>query len=244
MSQPVTILLVEDISTVQFFVRNALTGLPKPYQLVTSASISEARTIITDRPIDLLIVDIGLPDGDGIDFLCEAAMLQPQATAIIITATPSEENRARAEQLGVVQVLSKPIIKEKLVSACVKLLGWDEQRPDEAPNFRATLSGLTTMDIIQLKCMSGSTGILEFSNAHGSGRVYFERGDVVHAFVRSEGDGSKIGYEAFEEIVGWKSGRVAEVHDPVPCPRTIRTGWQSLLLEVAQSRDELQGRAA
>jgi response regulator of citrate/malate metabolism len=198
MSQSVTILLVEDISTVQFFVRNALTALPKPYQLVTALSMTEARSIITDRPIDLLIVDIGLPDGDGIDFLCEAAMLQPQATAIIITASPSDANRARAEQLGVVQLLSKPLQREKLVAAAVKLLGWDEQRKDEAPNFRATLSGLTTMDIIQLKCMSGATGIIEFTNAH----------------------------------------------DPVPCPRSIRTGWQSLLLEVAQSRDELQGRAA
>jgi CheY-like chemotaxis protein len=244
MSQPAIILLVEDISTVQFFVRNALTGLPRPYQLVICASVAEARNIITDRPIDLLIVDIGLPDGDGIDFLCEAALLQPQATALIITATPTEANRARAEQLGVVQVLTKPINKEKLVAASMSLLGWDEHRPEDAPNFRATLSGLTTMDIIQLKCMSGATAILEFSNAQGAGRVYFERGDVVHATVRTTADGTKIGYEAFEEMVGWKGGRVAEIHDPVPCPRTIRTGWQSLLLEVAQSRDELQGRAA
>jgi CheY-like chemotaxis protein len=244
MSQPATILLVEDISTVQFFVRNALTGLPKPYELVTVPSVTEARAVILERPVDLLIVDIGLPDGDGIDFLCEAAMLQPQATAIIITATPTEANRARAESLGVVQVLSKPIRKEDLVAAGKRLLGWEEGRQDEAPNFRATLSGLTTMDIIQLKCMSGSTGILEFTNALGAGMVYFERGDVVHAMVRSKDGSTKIGYEAFEEVVGWKSGRVADVHDPTPSPRTIRTGWQSLLLEVAQSRDELHGRAA
>jgi hypothetical protein len=86
--------------------------------------------------------------------------------------------------------------------------------------------------------MSGSTGILEFTNTQGSGRVYFEKGDVVHAIVRSSAGGSTIGYEAFEEIVGWKSGKVADVQDPNPRPRTIRTGWQSLLLEVAQSQDE------
>jgi CheY-like chemotaxis protein len=244
MSSPATILLVEDISTVQFFVRNALTVLPKQYQLVTAASIADARNIVTSQHVDLLIVDIGLPDGDGIDFLCEAAMLQPQATAIIITASPNESNRARAEQLGIVQVLSKPIQRDKLVAAIVKLLGWGENHADDSANFRATLSGLTTMDIIQLKCMSGSTGILEFSNKQGQGRVYFERGDVIHATVRKSDGGTKIGYEAFEEIVGWQSGRVADVQDAIPCPRTIRTCWQSLLLEVAQSRDELSGRAA
>lgn len=243
MNQPVNILLVEDISTVQFFVRNALTALPNPYTLHTAASIADARSIIIEKPISLLIVDIGLPDGDGIDFLCEAAMLQPQATALIITATANEENRARAEQLGIVQLLSKPFKKDKLIEAASKLLGWTDTAK-EAVNFRATLSGLTTMDIIQLKCMSGSTSVLEFTNGVGSGRVYFEKGNVVHAMVQHGTGGTNIGYEAFEEIVGWESGRVAEVADQEPAPRTIRTGWQSLLLEVAHNRDELQSHAA
>lgn len=93
--QPANILLLEDVTTVQFFVRNALCGLPKPYTLFTAGSLAQARDIIVDKQIDLFIVDIGLPDGDGIDFLCEAAILHPQATAIIVTATPTEEHRAR-----------------------------------------------------------------------------------------------------------------------------------------------------
>lgn len=241
--QPANILLLEDISTVQFFVRNALSSLPKPYMLYTAGTIAQAREVIIDKPIDLFIVDIGLPDGDGIDFLCEAAMLHPQATAIIVTASPSDENRGRAEQLGIVQILSKPIQRDKLLAAVKKLLGWDEASPDAA-NFRATLSGLTPMDIIQLKCMSASTGILEFTNSLGSGRVYFERGDVVHSLVKNAAGETSIGYEAFEEIVSWKSGRVAEVLDPNAPPRTINANWQSLLLEAAQSRDEMSGRAA
>ena len=236
---PSNFLLLEDISTVQFFIRNALTTLPKPHTLLTAGSLAEARALVTDRMIDLFIVDIGLPDGDGIDFLCEMAVTQPQATAIIVTASPTDDNRARAEQLGIVQLLSKPIQREKLVGAITKLLGWATTPTAPAvPAFRATLSGLTPMDIIQLKCMSGSTGILEFNNSFGTGRVYFEKGDVVHSIVRSSAGGSSIGYEAFEEIVGWKSGKVSDVQDPNPRPRTIRTGWQSLLLEVAQSQDE------
>lgn len=241
--QPANILLLEDISTVQFFVRNALSSLPRPYNLYTAGTISQAREVIIDKPIDLFIVDIGLPDGDGIDFLCEAAMLHPQATAVIVTASPNDENRARAEQLGIVQVLSKPIQRDKLVAAVKKLLGWDEAASDAA-NFRATLSGLTPMDIVQLKCMSICTGVLEFSHKDGNGRVYFERGDIVHSVVRKASGDTMIGYEAFEVIVNWTTGRVAEVQDPEPAPRTINAGWQSLLLEAAQSRDEMQGHAA
>jgi len=241
--QPANILLLEDVTTVQFFVRNALCSLPKPYTLYTAGSLAAAREIIVDKAIDLFIVDIGLPDGDGIDFLCEAAILHPQATGIIVTATPTEEHRARAEQLGIVQLLSKPIQREKLVTSVKKMMGWSDQVSDIS-NFRATLSGLTPMDIIQLKCMSGSTSILEFSNSKGTGRVFFEKGDVIHAILRTSSNETCIGYEAFEEIVCWKNGRVTEVLDDNPPPRTIRTNWQSLLLEVAQSHDEIQGRAA
>jgi CheY-like chemotaxis protein len=245
MSQsPATILLIEDISTVQFFVRNALTALPKPYTLLSASSLGEARTIIVDKAVDLFIVDIGLPDGDGIEFLCEAAMLHPQATAIVITATPSDEHRARAEQLGIVQMLSKPIHRGHLVNAVVKMLHWDADAVQAPPSFRATLSGLTPMDIVQLKCMSSATGVLEFSNTLGTGRVFFERGDVVHATVANPQGERKIGYEAFEEIVGWKSGRIADVPDADAPPHTIRTNWQSLLLEVAQNRDETSHAAA
>jgi len=239
-----TILLIEDISTVQFFVRNALSSLPKPYTLLTAGSIGQAKAEMAGKFIDLFIVDIGLPDGDGIDFLCEAAVLQPQATAIIVTATPSDAHRERAEQLGVVQLLSKPIKRTALCAAICKLLGWSEQSGGDAPNFRATLSGLTPLDIVQLKCMSGASGILEFTNNQRSGRVYFEKGNVAHALLLLENGTKKLGYDAFAEISGWQAGRVAEVQDGSPYPQSIRTNWQSLLLEVAQFSDEMNSNAA
>lgn len=239
-----TILLIEDISTVQFFVRNALSSLPRPYTLLTAGTIAQAREQMAGKFVDLFIVDIGLPDGDGIDFLCEAAVLQPQATAIIVTATPSDEHRARAEQLGVVQLLPKPIQRAQLCAAVSKLLGWSEQNASDVSNFRATLSGLTPLDIVQLKCMSGASSILEFTNNHRSGRVYFEKGNVAHALLLMEDGTKKLGYDAFAEISGWQAGRVAEVQDASPYPHSIRTNWQSLVLEVAHQSDEMHGHAA
>ena len=241
---PVTILLIEDISTVRFFVRNALSSLPRPYTLLTAGSLAEARAAMAGKFVDLFIVDIGLPDGDGIDFLCEAAIVQPQATAVIVTATPSDEHRARAEELGVVQILSKPIQRDRLCGAIIKLLGWNNEAAVENSSFRATLSGLTPLDIVQLKCMSGVTSILEFTHQQRSGRVYFEKGNVAHALLSLENGGTKSGMAAFEEISSWQSGRVVEVQDGTPYPRSIRTNWESLLLEVAQARDEMGSHAA
>ncbi len=239
-----TILLVEDVSTLQFFVRNALSSLPCPYNLIIAGTIAEAHERMAEQTVDLFIVDIGLPDGDGIDFLCDASVLQPDASAIIVTSTPSDHHRLRAEQLGVVQIFSKPLQVTKLCSAICKMLGWTGQDTEEGSNFRATLSGLTPLDIVQLKCMSGASSILEFTNNRRSGRVYFEKGNVVHALLLMEDGTKKLGYDAFAEISGWQAGRVSEVHDTEPYPRSIQTNWQSLVLEVAHKADEMQGRAA
>ena len=243
-ASPVTILLIEDIITVQFFVRNALSSLPRPYTLLTAGSLAQAREHMAAHTMDLFIVDIGLPDGDGIDFLCEAAIVQPQATAVIITATPSEEHRARAERLGGVQLLGKPIQRAQLCGAICKLLGWTDQAASEPSNFRATLSGLTPLDIVQLKCMSGANSVLEFTNAQRRGRVYFEKGNVVHSQLLQEDGTTKLGFDAFAEISGWQAGRVAEVQEASPYPHSIDTNWQSLVLEVAHQADEVQGKAA
>ena len=238
------ILLVEDVSTLQFFVRNALSSLPCPYNLITVGTIAEAYERMAEITMDLFIVDIGLPDGDGIDFLCDASVLQPNASAVIVTSTPSDEHRRRAEQLGVVQIFSKPIQVTQLCSAICKMLGWQEQAIHEGSNFRATLSGLTPLDIVQLKCMSGASSILEFTNNQRSGRVYFEKGNVAHALLLMEDGTKKLGYDAFAEISGWQAGRVAEVQDSAPYPHSIKTNWQSLVLEVAHRADEMQGQAA
>jgi hypothetical protein len=92
--------------------------------------------------------------------------------------------------------------------------------------------------------MSGASSILEFTNNRRSGRVYFEKGNVAHALLLLEDGTKKLGYEAFAEISSWDAGRVAEVQDASPYPQSIRTNWQSLLLEVAQFRDEMNSNAA
>ena len=68
-TSPVTILLIEDISTVQFFVRNALSSLPRPYTLLTAGSIAEAREHMGAHTMDLLwnSIDAGVPTGIEVD---------------------------------------------------------------------------------------------------------------------------------------------------------------------------------
>src|SRR6185437_11643806 len=103
-----------------------------------------------------------------------------------------------------------------------------------AEKFQGTLSDLHIADIIQLKCMSGSTSALEFTGPRGEkARVFFENGQVRHATAPD-----KEGMEAFNEIVSWKGGKISELLRSGPIPQTISLDWQVLLMEAVRSFDE------
>src|SRR5207244_4536729 len=89
-------------------------------------------------------------------------------------------------------------------------------------------------DIIQLKCMSGSSADLQFTGPQGEkARVYFENGQVRHATAPG-----KEGAAAFNEIVNWKGGQISEVSGAAQSERTIDLDWQILLMEAVRKIDE------
>jgi DNA-binding response OmpR family regulator len=231
-----TILLLEDTRTVQNYIRDVLRSLPREHKLLTARKVEEAQILVSDQPVDLFIVDLGLPDGDGLDFLCDMATFSPESKALIITSNPNSEYRDRARQLGVFNILAKPLQRKALLEAVVRLLGQPEEE-DSGSGFEVTLGGLSPSDIIQLKCMSGATGALEFSHGEARGIVFFSKGEVVHA-ESWYGEGHEQGPEAFKTIIGWRAGVVSESGRTTPDEQTIFGNWQSLLMEAAQAIDE------
>src|SRR5213078_3545795 len=109
----------------------------------------------------------------------------------------------------------------------------------DSEKFQGTLSDLHLADIIQLKCMSGSSAALQFTGPNGEkARVYFDAGQVRHATAPG-----KEGVAAFNEIVNWKGGQISEVSGAGPVPRTIREDWQMLLMEAVRKMDETRDSA-
>ena len=107
----------------------------------------------------------------------------------------------------------------------------------EGEKFQGTLSDLHIADIVQLKCMSGATSVLEFTGPRGEkARVFFENGQVRHATAPG-----KEGVAAFNEIVNWKGGMISEVSGAGPSPRTIDLDWQILLMDAVREIDETNG---
>ncbi len=233
------ILLLEDTRTVQNYIRDVLRSLECPYQLLVAKRVEEAMNITDQSEIDLFIVDIGLPDGDGIDFLCAMSAVYPSARALIITSTPNESYRDRARALGVLNFLQKPLQRKALLDAVTRLLPpavAEVIAQHESEGFEATIGGLSPADIIQLKCLRRATGAIEFSNEDRFGLVWFDDGEVIHA--ESECIGSRCtGLQAFTAIVSWRAGNVREVPQSGKIERTIHKSWQALLMD-ANSADQ------
>lgn len=105
------VLLVEDDPSIRRFVGMALEALP--VALTAAANLAEARVQLQSGPFALLITDLMLPDGSGLDLLQQLCEQQPQlrqgAELAVFSAGITEVVRARLAGWGVHRVLSKPI---------------------------------------------------------------------------------------------------------------------------------------
>ena len=228
---PPAILILEDTRTVQNYIRDVLRPLEARHPIHLARKLAEAQQIATGTHIALFIVDIGLPDGDGIDFLCEMSMLHPDARALIITSTPTENFRERARQIGVLHFMAKPLERRTLLDAVTSLLAPPGISEGGRAGFEATLGGLSPIDIIQLKCLRGATGSIELREEHLFGQVWFANGEIIHAECALPG-AAHSGLAAFLCLATWRTGSIREVANPRPVLQTIRKPWQQLLMEI------------
>jgi len=194
-------------------------------------SIAEAQQLVVGAKPDLFVLDMDSAPEFGQEFLLDLRTSHPDARAIILTAVHLAAQREQVAGIGAITFLEKPFPHSDFTDLVQALL-----RPStstQTERFQGTLSDLHLADIIQLKCMSGSTTALEFTGAGGEkARVYFENGQVRHAVAPG-----KEGISAFNEIVNWKGGKISEV-SAAGSPRTIDVDWQVLLMEAVRKFDE------
>lgn len=101
-----SVLIVEDGETL---LRNLARSLRGSGYSVTAASYGgEARCALEESAIDILCLDIQLPDCNGLDLLTELRERHPHLPVVVMTGQDSPENKARAEALGAHAFMVKP----------------------------------------------------------------------------------------------------------------------------------------
>ncbi|HMN03671.1 MULTISPECIES: sigma-54-dependent transcriptional regulator [Geobacter] len=127
------ILIIDDEAFIRENVERILTE--DGYQALCAASGTEAREIVADEDVDLVLLDLNLGTEDGIEVLKELKILDPELLVIIITGFGSVESAVDALKLGAFHYMKKPF-KADALRVIVKLALQTQTLRREVRNLR------------------------------------------------------------------------------------------------------------
>src|SRR5258708_38624946 len=85
------------------------------YTVAAAGTGREGLAQIGERAFDVVLLDLALPDKNGMEVLAEIRLLHPQQAVIMITAYGTVENAVRAMQSGATNFIQKPWDQEKIL---------------------------------------------------------------------------------------------------------------------------------
>jgi len=109
-----SVLIVDDEAAIRESLQTLLEM--EGYQVETASTALQGLERIGEREFDLILLDLALPDRNGIDLLADLRIHNPQLSIIMITAYGTVENAVSAMQAGAVNFVQKPWDNEKLLA--------------------------------------------------------------------------------------------------------------------------------
>ena len=110
-----SVLVVDDEFDIVETITDAL-GRNLECKLASAGNFADAVKIIETQAVDLLIVDINLPDGSGSELVAALRKRNPAASAIVVTGAPSVDSAVAALRHGAADFLSKPFLPDEFLS--------------------------------------------------------------------------------------------------------------------------------
>lgn len=86
-----------------------LTLLREGYRVETAESLAEALEHLSERRFDVVITDMRLPDGLGLELILQLKSQQRRERCVVITAYGSAENAVESLKAGAFDYLTKPV---------------------------------------------------------------------------------------------------------------------------------------
>lgn len=118
------ILLVED----ERVLRESLAELlePEGYRVLQAENGRQARDMVLERPVDLVLTDVRMPEMDGMALLGHLKQIAPQTPVIVITAFGTVDSAVQAMKAGAWDYLIKPVQFDDLLVKVQRALEFSE----------------------------------------------------------------------------------------------------------------------
>src|ERR1700729_51333 len=128
------VLLVEDEVEIQSFLQRSLTEAG--YQVEAAGDARTAERMTIESTHDVLVVDLGLPDEDGLSLILRLRHLGLRAPVLILSARRSVDDRVRGLEQGGDDYLTKPFALAELLARLRNLLRRNLPTSEEATRLR------------------------------------------------------------------------------------------------------------
>ena len=102
-AKPMTVLLIEDAPSLQLIYTSVLQGAG--HQVLMAGTAAEGFAIFAESEAQVVLLDLGLPDRDGLDLMQDMLALRPEARVIVITANGSINMAVEAMRAGAQEFL-------------------------------------------------------------------------------------------------------------------------------------------
>jgi CheY-like chemotaxis protein len=201
------------------------------WKIYSATTADRALALLQETPMDLAVVDIGIPMVDGIQLLSIIARRYPGVKIAVMTGHATESNRAACLSSGAELFIEKPASADgiKVVFNLLNdLVSWAHRE-----GFSGALRQVGLQEVIQMECIGRHSSILEIRNPQLHGQLYIEAGAITHAVV-----GTLTGEQAVYRLLSMKGGEFQVKPFLAPPQRTVQIGWENLLMEAARASDE------
>jgi two-component system, chemotaxis family, CheB/CheR fusion protein len=129
-ASPLRILLVEDHGDTARVMKRLLTA--EGHQVQTAGDVATAIQLIGSQPFDLLVSDLGLPDGSGVELMRSLRSRGQTLLGIAVSGYGQEQDIQRSKEAGFSVHLTKPTSLERLAEAIAAVSGVKSGPPEAA----------------------------------------------------------------------------------------------------------------
>ena len=130
----VSILIVDDEPPIRRLLRNTLAV--QDYRVLEAATAKEALDMVRHEKPDLVVLDLGLPDGDGMDVIRELRG-RSAIPIVVLSSRGDEKGKVMALDLGADDYVTKPFGIEELMARIRTALRHRLQEQGSQPTFHA-----------------------------------------------------------------------------------------------------------
>jgi len=157
MTQPPRILTIEDDPAIRRGIVDALRFAG--YDVLEAGRGQQGLTMAVERQFDLLLLDLVLPECDGLHILREVRKVRPTLPVIVLTARGDESDRVQGLGDGADDYVVKPFSVKELLARVTAVLRRSPQRPSDVGDFRLP-HGVVDLNRHEVRLDDGRSALL------------------------------------------------------------------------------------